>query len=230
MASPLFKHRNGQWATKKGKLYYFGTDREDALRRWLDEKDYLLAGLTPPKDEDALQVRDILNGFHRLKKQANEEGAIADRTLYEYEAVCDTIAGTLGKHLAVKLIADELLNDLRRELITNKKGELISPTSQKRMLGMARSVFYYANEGMDAGIKYKQPLRSPTGKQLRKARHETGERLFEAVEIQELLDVASDSMKAMILLGINCGFGNYDCATLPIEQVDLSGGWHNYWC
>ena len=85
------------------------------------------------------------------------------------------------------------------------------------MLGMARSVFYYANEGMDAGIKYKQPLRSPTGKQLRKARHETGERLFEAVEIQELLDVASDSMKAMILLGINCGFGNYDCATLPIE-------------
>ena len=74
MASPLFKHRNGQWATKKGKLYYFGTDREDALRRWLDEKDYLLAGLTPPKDEDALQVRDILNGFHRLKKQANERG------------------------------------------------------------------------------------------------------------------------------------------------------------
>ncbi|QDU55913.1 site-specific integrase [Aeoliella mucimassa] len=33
----------------------------------------------------------------------------------------------------------------------------------------------------------------------------------------------------MILLGINCGFGNDDCASLPIEALDLGDGWHNYW-
>jgi integrase len=33
----------------------------------------------------------------------------------------------------------------------------------------------------------------------------------------------------MILLGINCGFGNRDCATLPIEQLNLATGWHTYW-
>ena len=32
----------------------------------------------------------------------------------------------------------------------------------------------------------------------------------------------------MILLGINCGFGQSDVAVLPINAVDLDGGWVNF--
>ena len=32
----------------------------------------------------------------------------------------------------------------------------------------------------------------------------------------------------MILLGINCGFGNHDCGTLPKSAIDLEAGWVNY--
>ena len=32
----------------------------------------------------------------------------------------------------------------------------------------------------------------------------------------------------MILLGINCGFGNNDCGTLPKRALDLKTGWVNY--
>ena len=32
-------------------------------------------------------------------------------------------------------------------------------------------------------------------------------------------------MQAMVLLGINCGFGNADCATLPVKALDLQAGW-----
>jgi integrase len=32
----------------------------------------------------------------------------------------------------------------------------------------------------------------------------------------------------MILLGVNCGFGNADCGTLPLSALDLDGGWVNY--
>jgi integrase len=32
----------------------------------------------------------------------------------------------------------------------------------------------------------------------------------------------------MILLGVNCGFGNNDCATLPQTALDLEGGWINF--
>jgi integrase len=32
----------------------------------------------------------------------------------------------------------------------------------------------------------------------------------------------------MILLGINCGFGNTDCGNLPLSALDLDGGWIGY--
>ncbi len=32
----------------------------------------------------------------------------------------------------------------------------------------------------------------------------------------------------MILLGINCGFGNNDCATLPQSAINLKAGWVDY--
>jgi integrase len=32
----------------------------------------------------------------------------------------------------------------------------------------------------------------------------------------------------MILLGVNCGFGNADCGTLPQSALDLERGWVNY--
>jgi hypothetical protein len=35
-------------------------------------------------------------------------------------------------------------------------------------------------------------------------------------------------MKALILLGINCGFGNADWGTLPLSAVNLESGWVDY--
>ncbi len=35
-------------------------------------------------------------------------------------------------------------------------------------------------------------------------------------------------MKAMLLLGVNCGFGNTDCASLPQSAVDLEKGWIDF--
>jgi integrase len=35
-------------------------------------------------------------------------------------------------------------------------------------------------------------------------------------------------MRAMILLGINCGYGNTDCAQLPQTCLDLENGWANF--
>ena len=43
-----------------------------------------------------------------------------------------------------------------------------------------------------------------------------------------MLSKANKPMKAMMLLGINCGFGNEDCATLPLDVLDLKRGWVDY--
>jgi integrase len=52
--------------------------------------------------------------------------------------------------------------------------------------------------------------------------------MFEAAELRTIIDAARQPLKAMILLGINCGFGNTDCGRLPKAAVDLETGWIDY--
>ena len=42
---PLTAHPNGQWVKKiRGKVHYFGTDLQEALARYQEERDDLHAG------------------------------------------------------------------------------------------------------------------------------------------------------------------------------------------
>jgi integrase len=52
--------------------------------------------------------------------------------------------------------------------------------------------------------------------------------MFEAAALRQILVAAGTPLKAMILLGVNCGFGNADCGTLPLDALDLDGGWVNF--
>ena len=71
-------------------------------------------------------------------------------------------------------------------------------------------------------------FRRPSRESLHKARFDRGTRMFLPEEIKAMLDAAELHMKAMILLGINCGFGPADCGTLPLRTVDLATGWVDY--
>ncbi len=48
--------------------------------------------------------------------------------------------------------------------------------------------------------------------------------MFEAAEIRAMLAAAPLPLKAMILLGINCGFGNTDVADIAFLRPPDSGG------
>src|SRR5262249_32437525 len=47
-------------------------------------------------------------------------------------------------------------------------------------------------------------------------------------QIRALVEKAGIPLKAMILLAVNCGFGNNDCGTLPLSAIDLERGWISY--
>jgi len=49
--------------------------------------------------------------------------------------------------------------------------------------------------------------------------------LFEAGEVRRILEAADPVMQAMVLLGVNCGFGNTDVASHPRSAIDLERGW-----
>jgi integrase len=69
--------------------------------------------------------------------------------------------------------------------------------------------------------EFKRPSKSA----MRRQRELSGARLIEAPQLQQLLGIADCQLQAMILLGVNCGFGNADCGMLPLAAVDLTGGW-----
>jgi integrase len=88
---------------------------------------------------------------------------------------------------------------------------------------------YAADSGLIPNpIRFGTEFKRPKGKVLRASRHArqqaNGKRKFEAVELRAIIDTASQPLKAMILLGINCGYGNHDIMQLPIRVLDLETG------
>src|SRR5262249_20129152 len=93
-----------------------------------------------------------------------------------------------------------------------------------------RSVFKHAFEAglIDRPVRFGPGFRRPSKKVLRLERARKGPRMFEADEIRRMLAAAGPQLKAMILLGVNCGYGNADCGTLPLSGLDLERGWARY--
>lgn len=222
---PLFAHPNGQWAkTIRGRHHYFGVwaKPQAALEKYQRERDYLYAGQAPPEDCETLA--DVIAAFKADKKRALNEGRINDRTFGDYKAICDAIS-RLGKHRPVKGIGKADLLRLRERLSKGKNGRQLSPVTFGVKLTFARMFFKYANDEHEAGIKYSKPLTSPAKKQLRERRNQAAKKLFTAEQIRTLIDAADPYMKAMVLLGINAGFGPADCVSLVAS--DIEDGWYD---
>jgi integrase len=225
---PLFPHATRRWAKKiRGKLHYFGpwSDPDDALKKYLDQRDDLHAGRTPRVQGDGLTVRDLLNRFLTVKKHLVDSGELAARTWGDYKVTCDGIAEAFGLTRLVDDLASDDFERLRAGLAKTR-----GPVALGNEIQRIRSVFKYAFEAglIDKPIRYGPQFRRPGRKVLRKARHAKGSRMFEAEELRQMLKASTPQLKAMILLGINCGFGNADCGTLPVLALDLDGGWVNY--
>jgi integrase len=63
---------------------------------------------------------------------------------------------------------------------------------------------------------------------LRLHRARQGPKLFTADELRRLVASADVPLKAMILLGSNCGYGNADVFGLPLAALDLERGIIDY--
>lgn len=228
---PLFPHASGYWSKKvRGKLHYFGKVTDDpkgeaALALWLDRKDDLLAGRTPRVTSDGLTVCTLCNHFLTAKEQQRDAGDIRPTTFADYFATCKFVVESLGKTRLVNDLAADDFQSLRATL-----AKRFGPHALSREVQQIRTLFKY---GVDAGlidrpVRFGPTFKRPGKRIIRAHRQKSGGRMFEAEQIRLLLDKADQPLKAMIMLGINCGFGNNDCGTLPRNGLDLDGGWVNY--
>lgn len=232
---PLFPHASRKWAKViRGKTHYFGSwdDPHGAETDYLAVADDLHAGRVPrPSDSSGTgpTIRNICNAFMRSKRAVLDAGNLSPRTFVDYDGVCKRLLEEFGTN---RIVADLRPDDFER--LYSRLIEKHAITSIGASITMTRSVFKYAFESdlIDKPIKYGPTFRSPSKTDIRKAKakskHQNGSRAFEAAQIQSMLKKASPQLKAMILLGINGGMGNTDCASLPLSALDLKRGWLDF--
>jgi integrase len=226
---PLFPHATGRWAKKiRGKLHYFGKweDPDGALRNYLEQKDALHAGRTPREETaEGLTVKGLANAFLNHKQHLVETGELSPLTWNEYRTACDLVVATFGKN---RLVDDLGPDDFARLRV--RMAHSWGPLRLVNMIQYVRSIFKH---GTDAGlinrvVRFGPGFDRPSKKVLRLHRARQGPKLFTAAEVHQLLQAAGVQLKAMILLGINCGFGNSDCGNLPLTALDLDNGWIDF--
>lgn len=228
---PLFPHASGRWAKKvKGKFQYFGKVAEDpngerAIRLWADQKDDLLAGRKPRSKAAGLTIRDLNNRFLNSKRRLLECGELSPRSFADYYRSCQHIADAFG---VSRLVSD--LDPQDFEKLRSKLAQTLGKVSLANEIGRLRVVFKHAydNELIPAPVRFGTAFKKPSKKALRLAKAAKPPRMFEAADLRAILDAAGVPLKAMILLGLNCGFGNHDVAGLPLDAMDLSAGWVDY--
>ena len=224
---PLFPHASGQWAKKiKGKLFYFGVwgDPGAALERLNREYPYLLEGREPPCVDvsGGCTLKQLCNEFLRSKSSKMDAGELSPRTFSGYFHTADMLIGHFGK--------DRRVDDLRPDdfrILRSKLAERFNVTSLRNEVNRVRIVcnYAFANNLIDKPVSFGTNFDRPSAKAVRKNRNEGGKKMFTREEILRILEVCKPQMKAMVLLAVNAGFGNSDCASLPQKAVDLKTGW-----
>ena len=225
---PLFPHATSRWAKKiRGKFAFFGKVADDpkgekALELWLEQKDELLAGRTPRVKAEGFALRELLDRFVVTKKHLLDTREISAKHFAELYATCRRIGDAFGlNRFVIDLACDDF--DRLRESISKQWGPIRLGNEIQRV----RSVFKF---GYDAGlidrpVRFGPTFKKPTRKVMRQHRAKNGLRMFEAAELRQIIGAATQPMKAMVLLGVNCGFGNGDVANLPIKALNLKTGW-----
>ena len=250
---PLSAATCGSWQKKiKGRIYYFGKWGrvvngkltrirpdgcwQEALEKYEREREALYAGRTPRELSNEIKVSDLCNAFLTSKLRKVEAGELTAGTFNDYRSTTDRLISTFGKDRPVDDLDPSDFASLRVDL-----AKQYGPVRLGNEVNKVKTVFKYGRENikvktvLEDGSESTRPMSEvqvgsefvkPSKSVVRKHKAGNGKKLFQAAEIRQLLDAASLQVKAMILLGINCGFGNADCGTLP--RSVLKGGWIEY--
>ncbi|WP_437187781.1 tyrosine-type recombinase/integrase [Planctomicrobium sp. SH668] len=156
------------------------------------------------------------------KKSLKDSSELSSHTYADCHNICQAIVDHFGREYLVQHIFPVDFEKFRKVLSHG-----VNKVTLKNRVNRARGVFNYAFENglIDRPVRYGAGFDRPSEKLLRREKNRSPERYLDRDEILAVLDASDPSMRAMVLLGANCGFGNTDVASLPISAIDFKGGW-----
>jgi integrase len=226
---PLWAHPSGQWAKKiNGTTYYFGrwAEPDAAEEKYNRECDDLIAGRIPrDRQSGGCTTKVVCDKFLEQKRRGLPSGEISQRSVDDYDRTCAKITCTFGEN---RLLEDLTPDDFAR--LRSGLAESYGPVRLGNEIIRIRCVFKFAYDWglIQNPMRYGGAFSKPKAAVLRRENQKKGKRMFSPEQIRAILKQSGTSIKAMVFLGINCGFGNEDCATLPFNVLDLERGWVDY--
>lgn len=226
---PLTPHPAGVWAKRiKGHLYYFGpwADPEAALAKYLRERDFRQAGQEPPaENEIRLTMAQLCDQFLEAKDAKVQTGKLSRRMHFDYQRSCKALVKIVGRNTIVEAIRQR---DFDRYAVKLAAGVSLGTFANR--VRLARILFRFASESdlIPKRLKFGEVFVIPDKSELRIEQKKKPPKEFTAEELRRIIDKAKLPLRAMILLGLNCGLGQNDCASLPRQCVDLDGAWLDF--
>ena len=214
---PLTLHSTGQYCKKiKGKMHYFGKDKKQALERHLERAAFLHNGKTKMfKTTNGNMTLKRLCDIYLQHQQAKTASAEITKRHHADQTSClKKFMSFIGQHRKVNEISTLDLQNYKRKL----KRAYNSAHRMNLHISIMKAMFHWArkNDVLDH-IPNIDAVSSV--KIIHKQLH-----VFTSEEMYRLFDSADVQMKAMIWLGLNCGFGCTDCAELKWSDLDLANG------
>jgi integrase len=213
---PLTLHPTGQYCKKvKGKIYYFGSDKKQALERYLYQATYLhgcqnnLQQQKPTSDNMTLkQLCDVYLKYQHSKLQANDLTASHHN---EQIGSINKLMAFLGQNIDINNISTLDLQNYKRRIQKSH----VSVCRLNLHISIMKALFHWARKN-DVLVNIPNIDAVSRGKIVHQEKF-----TFDPEQVNKLLSAADLKMRAMIWLGLNCGFGCTDCSELKWSDLDL---------
>lgn len=228
--SPFSVGSNGQWLKKvDGKLKGFGPwdDHAGALKRYHE----LMTGRSsaPAEANGEVTVKELCNLWLDHQKGKFDNGELSQRSWDDNLRIAKRIVEVFGPNREADSLQPKDFKRLRKKITDHHKSLHVV----KREVISTKAPFKYGAENRLIRLPfYGTEFNTPTAAQIRKQRsdkkREHGEVRFTADEIRLILENCNPAMRAMVLLGANCGLENESIKQLREIDLNLSTGWLDY--
>ena len=214
-------HASGQWRTKiNGGTVNFGklSDPKAAIDLYKREV-YARENNLPIPSADDTTLGDILDRWSDYQVDRRNRDEIATKTCDDYLRVVDMLTDHFGRDIAVVSLEPSAWEGFREKLSSSTT----SPTVLTRHVTISKMIFRWADESalLKDRVRFGPTFKVAPKREARLKRLKSKKRTLNADDIRTLIEAADQPIRAMILLGINCGMTQAEVSGLEWADIDL---------
>lgn len=225
---PLFAHAGGTWAKKIGGRHVHFGPWDDWRGAEVAYRKYVRTGEIERGADGGITVADLANRYLQALADKHAAGEFGAVTFGDYDAVVRAFVAAVGGHHHVADLRPPQVAAYRKRLAAR-----LAPSTLTRHVAVLRAMFRWAGPDGEELIDrlprgFSRTMHRPPVKAMRRHRREAekkhGKKLFTAADVRTILTHAPPVVRAWVLLGLNCGFGNTDVSRLEESDIDWQRG------